>query len=102
MKRNYSDPPSLAERILRRMRKNGEEFSFLGDVNEEYSSLCEKKGKKGARFWYWGQILVNFPAFLKDSIYWSYQMLKNYLVITLRNIKRNKGFSFINITGLAV
>jgi len=29
-------------------------------------------------------------------------MLKNYLIITLRNIKRNKGFSFINITGLAV
>ena len=102
MKRNSSDPPRLAEKVLRRLRNNGEEFSFLGDMNEEYSSLCKKKGKRGVRFWYWGQILVNFPAFLKDSIYWSYQMLKNYLVITLRNIKRNKGFSFINITGLAV
>jgi len=29
-------------------------------------------------------------------------MIKNYFVITWRNIKRNKGFSFINITGLAV
>ena len=29
-------------------------------------------------------------------------MFKNYLIITWRNIKRNKGFSFINITGLAV
>jgi putative ABC transport system permease protein len=29
-------------------------------------------------------------------------MLKNYLKITLRNIKRNKAFSFINITGLAI
>jgi len=28
-------------------------------------------------------------------------MLKNYLRITLRNIKRQKGYSFINITGLA-
>ncbi len=102
MKRNFSDPPRLAEKILCRLRKNGEEFSFLGDMSEEYYSLCKKKGKKAVRFWYWGQILVNFPAFLKDSIYWSYQMLKSYFVITWRNIKRNKGFSFINITGLAV
>ncbi len=29
-------------------------------------------------------------------------MLKNYLLITWRNITRNKGFSFINISGLAV
>ncbi|UCE42840.1 MAG: ABC transporter permease [Candidatus Aminicenantes bacterium] len=29
-------------------------------------------------------------------------MFKNYFLITLRNIRRNKGFSFINITGLAV
>jgi putative ABC transport system permease protein len=29
-------------------------------------------------------------------------MLKNYFKITLRNIKRNKAFSFINIAGLAI
>lgn len=29
-------------------------------------------------------------------------MFKNYLKIALRNIKRNKGHSFINITGLAI
>jgi putative ABC transport system permease protein len=102
MKKKSTDPPHLAEKILRRMRKSGEEFSFLGDMSEEYSSLCKKNGKKAARFWYWEQILVNFPAFLKDSIYWSCHMFKNYLIITLRNIRRNKGFSFINITGLAV
>ena len=28
-------------------------------------------------------------------------MLKNYLIIALRNLKRHKGYSFINITGLA-
>ncbi len=102
MKRNASNPPRLAEKILRRMRKNGEEFSFLGDMTEEYFSLAKKKGGRVARFWYWGQILINFPAFLKDSICWSFQMFKNYLVITWRNIKRNKSFSVINITGLAV
>lgn len=29
-------------------------------------------------------------------------MLKNYLKVALRNIKRHPGYSFINITGLAV
>jgi len=29
-------------------------------------------------------------------------MLKNYLKVVLRNIKRHKGYSFINITGLAL
>ena len=29
-------------------------------------------------------------------------MFKNYLKIALRNIKKYKGYSFINITGLAV
>ena len=29
-------------------------------------------------------------------------MIKNYLKIALRNLRKNKGFSFINITGLAV
>ena len=28
-------------------------------------------------------------------------MIKNYLRITLRNMGRHKGFTFINVTGLA-
>jgi len=102
MKKIHTNPPYIAERILSYMKKNSDEFSFLGDINEEFTQLYQTKGKRKARFWYWGQVLTNFPAFLKDSIFWSFQMLKNYIIITWRNIKRNKGFSFINITGLAV
>jgi len=102
MKRNSSGPPHLAEKILRRMKKGGDEFSLLGDMREEFSSINRKRGKRKARYWYWRQILANLPAYLKDNMYWSYHMFKKYLIITLRNIKRNKGFSIINITGLAV
>jgi putative ABC transport system permease protein len=102
MNKIHSNPPRIAEKILSYMKKNSDEFSFMGDMNEEFFYLSQTKGKRKARFWYWGQVLTNFPAFLKDSICWSFQMLKNYIIITWRNIKRNKGFSFINISGLAV
>jgi len=35
-------------------------------------------------------------------VYWSQQMLRSYLKVALRNIARHKGYSFINITGLAI
>jgi putative ABC transport system permease protein len=100
--KNSMDPPRLAEWLLSRMRKGGDEFSFLGDMREEFSFMSRKRGRRKARLWYWRQILANLPVYLKDNMYWSYHMFKNYLIITLRSIKRNKGFSFINITGLAV
>jgi ABC-type antimicrobial peptide transport system permease subunit len=84
------------------MHNRGEDFALIGDLSEEYSSLAGKKGEKKARAWYWGQVGAGFPAFVKDSVSWRCHMLKNYLVITWRNIKRHKGFSFINIAGLAV
>lgn len=96
------NPPRLAEKLLSRMRKGGEEFSFLGDIGEEYSCIYKEKGARKAKFWYRRQVLINFPSFFKDTFYWSAQMLKNYFIIALRNIKRNKVFSFINITGLAI
>jgi len=36
------------------------------------------------------------------AIFWEIKMIKNYLKIALRNIKKYKGYSFINITGLAI
>ncbi|MDH5385778.1 MAG: ABC transporter permease [Candidatus Aminicenantes bacterium] len=102
MEKKYPNPPRLAEKILSRMRRGGEEFSFLGDMREEYAHIHRERGVRGAKSWYRRQILINLPAYMKDSLYWSCQMFKNYFVITLRNIKRNKGFSFINITGLAI
>jgi ABC-type antimicrobial peptide transport system permease subunit len=102
MKKDPSVPPALAEKILRGMNGRGEEYAFLGDLNEEYATLARTKGLRRARAWYWGQILAGFPSYLKDSAGWSWHMLKNYLVVTWRNVKRHKGFSFINIAGLAV
>jgi len=29
-------------------------------------------------------------------------MIKNYLIVALKNLRKNKGFSFLNIFGLAI
>jgi predicted permease len=84
------------------MAIHGEEYSPLGDLEEEYNEIARGIGANRARFWFWMQALKAIPAFTRLKIYWSIQMFKNYMKIALRNIKRYKGYSFINIFGLAI
>jgi ABC-type antimicrobial peptide transport system permease subunit len=46
--------------------------------------------------------VYSIPAYIRLSIVTGEAMLKHYLTMTLRNIGRNKGYSFINIAGLAI
>ncbi len=102
MNPEHPKPPPFAIRILSRMAIHGEEYSPIGDLEEEYNEMAKDIGSNMARFWFWMQALKAIPAFTKHKIYWSIQMFKNYMKIALRNIKRYKGYSFINIFGLAV
>ncbi|MBN2246205.1 MAG: ABC transporter permease [Candidatus Aminicenantes bacterium] len=95
-------PPRLAAWILDRILPDGKWQTPLGDFEEYFYLFAGKKGIHKARLWYWSQILRLLPAKLINSIYWSIQMFKNYLKVAIRNINRNKGFSFINITGLTI
>lgn len=76
--------------------------SLLGDFEEMYHHLAEEKSKARAIFWYGLHIIKLIPVFISNAIIWGLIMLKNYLKITFRNIKRHKGFSLINISGLAI
>ncbi len=49
---------------------------------------------------YWGKHRRQHT--LTDELYWRLAMFKNYLTVALRNLKRNPGYSLINIVGLAV
>jgi putative ABC transport system permease protein len=102
MNPKHPKPPGLALRILRRMAIHGEEYSVLGDLEEEYNEIAEHTGADKAKSWFWFQTFKAIPAFTRHKIYWSAQMFKNYMKIAFRNIKRHKGYSFINIFGLAV
>ena len=70
--------------------------------DQEYRAICEEKGRKAALLWYWSQLLVSFPPIFMRTLKWRSIMIKNYLKIALRNILKYKGYSFINVAGLAM
>lgn len=94
-------PPRLAEWLLGRMAKTGEEFSAKGDFEEEFADIAEESGRFRATAWYIIQILIYLPSFFKTSICWSFIMFKNNFKVTLRNLRKHKGYAIINIAGLA-
>ncbi len=98
----FHKPPGIAEWIMERLSRPGEDFSIAGDLREDFEDLAAEKGLACARVWYCFQLLKSLPGFLKNSIIWSVVMIRNYLKIAVRNLRKHKGYSFINIFGLAV
>ena len=94
--------PVLGEKILRWTLPSDEVEALLGDFDEIYDEMWKKKGRFAAKSWYWLQIFRLLPSFIKNMIYWSGEMLKNYFKVAFRNIKRNKVFSMVNLLGVAL
>ncbi len=95
-------PPKLGQWLLQRIIHSEYRYSALGDFEEIYAVLVEESGAGKAWLWYWTHVVRSIPAFVIDLVYWSVIMLKNYFKIAFRILKRHKGYSFINIAGLAI
>jgi putative ABC transport system permease protein len=95
-------PPKAAEWLLRRFANRDETVAIIGDFEEEFFERVASHGFFRARLWYWRLVLISLPSFFSNGCYWSGAMFKNYLTVALRNVRRHKGFSVINIAGLAV
>jgi putative ABC transport system permease protein len=102
MKTQKNRPPRITLWLFQRLAEPEDAFSLTGDFEEDYIDILSQRGKFKAGCWAWFQVLLSLPSFLKSTIYWSIIMLKNYLKIAFRVIKKHKGYSFINIAGLAV
>ncbi len=98
----YNRPPRIAEWLSRFIYPDRGGGHTLGDLAEEYQSVVQESGLFRARLWYWAQMLRAFPSRAFDDILWRTTMIKNYMKIAFRNIKRFKVYSFINILGLAI
>jgi putative ABC transport system permease protein len=102
MSRRHFTPPPLAERLAGRALEEHEREARLGDLEERYRYLAQKRGGNRARAWYRWQVLLLVILAVVNNTKWSCIMFKNYLRTAFRNIKRYKGYSFINIVGLAL
>lgn len=102
MENKKNTPPKMAERFLGFVTKNDDDFDFINTFNDLYLSKYESGGKFRADSWYRKQVLLTIPKYLCSELKGDLLMVKNYFKVAIRNIKRHKGYSFINIAGLAI
>jgi len=102
MNENKDRPPHLAAWLARLCLHEVDGDVVLGDLEETYVALHRRYGPAAARRWYWSQVLRSVPQFFPRTCYWSFLMLKNYIKIAVRAMRRQKVYASINIFGLAV
>jgi len=95
-------PPRLATKILDLFLPEHDKMYLLGDYEEVYRDYRRQKGAFIAFIWYWRLILMTGPHFLKQALYWRIAMFKNDLRTAYRNLIKHRGYSLINISGLAI
>ena len=95
-------PPRLAVWLVKRLERYQINHAIIDDLHEVFTRICRERGIILACLWYWGQCL---DAVIKDTLFnskWRLIMLNNYLKIALRNVRKHKGYSSINIAGLSM
>jgi putative ABC transport system permease protein len=102
MRTNKHAPPLIPYSFLKLLLKGEEFYEFSDDLEEIYRYMMESQSRWRAKAWYWFRILESLPGITVDKIYWRMVMIKNYFKIALRNFKRNKVYSLINVAGFAV
>ena len=107
MKKDKTSPPKLALRFFRWYCHPKLLKYIEGDLIELYEERVKEKGKRKADLRFGIDVLLLFrPGIIKPTEGYQqvnqYGMFKSYFKIGWRNLTKNKGYSFINIGGLAL
>ncbi len=95
-------PPRLGRWILSRILPVPQKPTAPGDFEELYRRILAKDGAGKAAAWYRRQVLKSAPHFVFTAVHWRFTMIRNYLKLTMRNMRRRPGFTVVNIGGLSV
>lgn len=106
---NPSSPPKIALWFLRWFCTALWLEEIEGDLEEEFALNISEKGLKKARKIYTWTVIKSFRSYLiidklkpNNNFKNNNNMFSNYLKITIRALMKNKVYSFINISGLAI
>jgi len=77
-------------------------ITIMEDLEHQFASKKQDNGSLSAFIHLLVQCSVIILPIIVEDIFGGLAMLKNYVKIALRNIRKHKGYSFINIFGLAM
>lgn len=105
-------PPKYAQKLLEWFIRDELAEEVLGDLDEKFHTTVTVKTTTRAKRNYWYQVLNYIRPFALKNLKSNLSvvrraqnlitMYRNYFKLHWRNLINNKGFSFINIFGLAV
>lgn len=104
---DHPQPPKWLLRFFHWYCHQEYQENIEGDLRERFERMVAAKGIKAARWEFFKDVLRLFrPGIIrpiKGSFHFNhYAMYKSYFKIGWRNLFKHKGYSFINIGGLAV
>ncbi|MCP4613065.1 MAG: FtsX-like permease family protein [Planctomycetes bacterium] len=97
-----NNPLRFTQWVLEKILPSDEHYEKAGDLEEGFFLKIEEKGNIHAKAWLWMQTIKILPVLLNEKLFRSSLMFKNYILISLRNFTKNKGFTFLNLSGLAI
>lgn len=110
MKQQPPIPPPLAEKLLSKFLRSDLAEEVLGDLEEKFFVVAEKRSAFRAKLNYWFQVFNYLRPFAirkssglpQRSNSNNMAMLQHYFKISWRSISRHKVFSSIKIGGFAI
>jgi putative ABC transport system permease protein len=99
-------PPKLARRLLSTFLRSDFEEDVLGDLDERFQLNVQRSSLFHARLKYWHEVANYIRPFAIKKLRPSYPnptgMFQSYFKVGFRNLLKNKLFSAINVSGMAI
>jgi putative ABC transport system permease protein len=110
MKENNPLPPKWLDKLATKICAPHLREELIGDLHERYALRFRRLGRQKAFFFYLREVMALFrfaiirrnPSPYPSVPLFSIEMISNYFKIGSRVLLKNKGYSFIHLTGLSI